>query len=568
MFRGVARHLIPEGGCFDLLNYLLDDEDGLPYKRGGGAYLSTAAAGNNFQGGAVALWDGRLVGGYRTVVATTNLARDTSTLYVAAADDASLAEVGGALAGSGQVKFTEYNGILVIGVGAGDSLTTKPYVYAGSRKTAQYSTGTVAMTAGSRTVVGSGTSWTTNADAGMIFIHDEGGSNRWNVVESIDSATTLTLRWPWTGNTDASSAYSLNPASDNAMSGSTIAACPEWVAGRICGVKASQPNQMAFTGFTDEGYPHFGTDSNDYHAFQGAILGIHAIRDMALVFTTSGLYAVRNMSFDLTDPTGNVQQTVERIDGMVLWSQQGVVPWGNALVVPARDGVYLVDGVSTPVLLSRSVSDLYREYVASGYRPGQGTIFRNTYVLPFVDSSLVVQGWLTCKLDAGDAETGFWPWTRLSAGVPRPVTVRNRPDSQPKLLGAAAASGGRMVDLKWFDPSATYKNDADGSAFTFTWETRDYPTGSGNRNTVKRARVAYDLVDAGSDNPAFTFSYASEDGSYTALSDTAGEASPGNESWPFVKRGRYVRFKLSCATAAASASVKSVEAWVRQSAKD
>jgi hypothetical protein len=565
MFRGIARHLIPEGGAYDLLNYLLDDEDGSPYKRGGSAHLSSAA-GTGAGGGAVGVWDGRLVGGERSVVVVTD-GSGAARIYVVSEDDSTLTLVGGSLPGGAALKFTEYNGVLLVGVGPSDPLTTAPYVYGGSRKTAEYTTGTVAVTNGDRTVIGSGTSWTSNVDAGMIFLHTESGATRWNVVESVESSTTLTLRWPWPGATDASSAYTLTPMSNAAMAGANMGGCPEFVGGRILAAKASQPSQLVFTGFEDT-YPVYGSvAASDLHAFAGTIFGIHGLRDTALVFTSAGLFNVRNLSFDLTDPAGNVQQTVEKIDGLVLWSQMGVQAWGNGLIVPARDGVYLVDALSRPVLLSRSVTDLYRGYVASGYRPGQAFIYRSTYCLPILDSSLAVQGWVTCKLDSGD-ESGFWPWTRLSAGGVRCGTVRNRGTSQPKVLGGASASGGRLTDLKWFDPAAAYKNDADGTTPTFTFESRDYPTGPGTLNTARKARLLYDLVDAASDNPALTMAVANEDGSFTTLTDTAAEGSPASKTWLFTKRGRYVRFRLTCATAAASAVIRSLEWWRRASGRD
>ena len=563
MFRGVPRHLIPDEGAYDLLNLLLDDEDGSPYKRGGSSYLSAVSGDTE---GAKGIWDGRTVAGDRTLIVDTE-----NEIWLLSANDATMASLtmaysggGGAplLFGSGAPKFTEHDGIVAI---SGDAASLNTAIYAGSRKTGPYFTGTITATQGSKTVTGAGTAWLANVDVGMII--NQAANNRWNVVESVDSDTQITLRYPWAAPGGAGMAYTLLPA---IAEGQHIG--QEFIAGRQFGIRSAKRNRVGFTGLQATGESDFGLfGSTDYHGFPGEVLGIHGLRDMALVFTSAGVFAVRNVALDLTDAAGNVQQTVEKVDGMVLWAAAGVQAWQNALVVPARDGVYLVDGVSRPVLLSRSVSELYRSYVQAGYRPGQAFVFRNTYCLPILDSSSAVQGWLTCKMDGGDG--GFWPWTRLSAGVAC-ATVRNRVDAEPKPLGGSSASGARLTLLSWFDPSSAYvgdeqhSGDADGTPITFTLETRDYPTGTGQENTVRKARVRYELVDSASYDPALTFSYADEDGAFTAHGDTAAEANPGVKTWLFSKKGRYVRFKLSCPTAAASASIRSIEAWVRGQNRD
>lgn len=565
MFRGVARHLIPPNGCYDLLNFLLDDEDGTPYKRDGAAYLTPTSA---FRpNGGVGIWDGRTVAGDRTLLAGMQSATE-GRLAIAAADDLSLT-YNGALGIIGpNVKFTENDGVVIVTgnepVQAGSAAGM--LVYAGSRKTAEYTTGTVSMTASSKVVTGAGTAWSANVDQGMVIEV----AGRFNIVESVDSNTQITLRYAYGGPTAAGLAYTLRPVGSIGAAANEISACAEFVAGRPVGVPYNNPTRMVFNAFLpDTADPDYGGyNPTNYHQFPGRVIGINAIRDTAFVFTTAGLFAVSNMTFDLTDDMGNAQQRVEKLDGMVLWSHQGVAAWGNALIVPARDGVYLVDGVSAPTLLSRSMDGLYRAYVNSGYRPGQGTVYRNTYLLPILDSSLAVQGWFTCKLDGGDSESGFWPWTRLTSTGVRAAAVRNRIDSAPRLLGVSSATGARLCELWWFDEGSGVQTEVDESAITFQLETRDYPTGSGNRNTVRKARVAYNLKDSPPNTAAISFSYASEDGSYTQHTDTAAAAEPGSETWLFVERGRYVRFKLACSSVSHEASIKSIEAWVRPNAKD
>lgn len=74
--------------------------------------------------------------------------------------------------------------------------TNKPTVYywRGAAKNS-YSTGTVSVTQGSKTVTGSGTTWTSNVEPGMFLYVSGAGSirNYVGVVQKIDSNTSITL---------------------------------------------------------------------------------------------------------------------------------------------------------------------------------------------------------------------------------------------------------------------------------------------------------------------------------------------------------------------------------------
>jgi hypothetical protein len=82
------------------------------------------------------------------------------------------------------------------------------YIYGGSRKTANYTTGTVTFTNGSKTVTGSGTTWNTLVDAGMLI---QRGNERVYVVASVDSTTQITLRDAYEGVTGSGVSYTLSP---------------------------------------------------------------------------------------------------------------------------------------------------------------------------------------------------------------------------------------------------------------------------------------------------------------------------------------------------------------------
>lgn len=181
MCPGIAPHLIPGNGVAKMVNFLVD-EDGSLYKRSG-ASAKSAAFGTT---GLTFLWDGWLAGGQRTVLANTD------DFGVLAADDTAVVNLGGTGldAPAGAVEIA---GILFIDGG---------YVYGGSRLTATYSTGTLKATAtdndgapGLTTVVGTGTSWAANLDAGMLLVIAGGVY----AVASVTDDTHLELAVPFPG---------------------------------------------------------------------------------------------------------------------------------------------------------------------------------------------------------------------------------------------------------------------------------------------------------------------------------------------------------------------------------
>lgn len=576
MWRATARHLIDPRGAYDLTNLLLDD-DGSLYKRGGSVYKSAAALGTSLRW----IWDGYLAGGQRTVFASA------SKFGVLDVDDSTVIDLaGGGL--TSPTKAVVLGGMLFIGGGV---------VYGGSRKTADYSTGTVTVTNGSKTVTGAGTSWSANADAGMLL--RVAGAGPYLPVASVDSNTQVTLLDPYPGTTAAGAAYGLTRFGTAAQVSSSYAT----VADRLV---ALQGNKILFSNgrlkATGQTQP-FTFTATDYHelALGAQGLGAEGLRDQLLVFATSGLWVVNRMAYDLTDSSGAVLQSLQRITSdVVLWSQEGIVAWNNALIVPCVDGVWRVDGVSAPVRLSRSIATLYVGYVRAGYKTGLGAVYRNHYILPILDAANLLIDLLVCRLDRPiETRVGtVWPWTRLaghgaqSAGMAVRVGTTSR---QPTLLSAGLPSSARVTDVSgFFEPTAANKNDADNSTPQDIWVTRDYPTSSLlNVNQVRKIRLRAELIDAATDNPSLQAYYSSgatptTSGAYwgsafwgsgtwsgaieTEFAQLTGTA-PEDDGrdpfpWPVEKRARFVRFRIQSSGPSARLTYRSLELFVRPSQKD
>lgn len=564
MVRSVAPHVIPENGVYDALN-ALTDEDGSLQRRGGSEFLTPPAFGT---GGLRFLWEGWLAAGKRTVVANTS-----DFGVVNAAGDAFVNLGGSGL--SEPARGTALDGVLFIGGGT---------IYAGSRMVANYSTGTVTATNGSKTVTGSGTTWNTLVDAGMFF---RVGSERYYVVESVDSTTQITLRDAYQGSTGAGKAYVLSPLGTAPKVSGGYAT----VADRLISWTG---NRIDFSAAGD--WTSFAAD--DYHELPGGsqVLGAHRVRDSLLVFATNGVWVLGNLAYDLTDAFGNVQHRLEHANPeLVLWHAEGIATWQNSLVVPSMDGVWLLDAVSSPTRVSDSVSTFLQDYVRAGYRPGLATVYRDHYLLPILSSTEVVD-LLVCRLNRPtDSRVGtVFPWTRFDghgatlAGVARRVDDSTR---EPELIGAHRDDG-RLLTLDYFEPGQDTAADADGSAHVWQVISRDSATGPLTENLVKRLRVRYLMEDPGGGptiGAAYSLGRRVEGATEWGLFDW-GEADwtdPDVAEWvgldgdapddidatePYVwwvnKRERFFRVRLQSSGAAGKLALRSIELYIRGSGKD
>jgi hypothetical protein len=573
MVRSVARHLIPPNGCYDLLNLLLDD-DGSAYRRGGSVYKSGAVFGS---GGLRWIWDARLGPGRRTVFA------DSNDFAVLAADDRSAVNLGGAGL-SAPVGAAALGGLLFIDGGV---------VYGGSRLAADYSTGTLTATQGSTAVTGSGTLWRANADAGML-LSVAGG--QLYAVRSVSSDTALVLDRPFVEATAAARTYTLRRLGTPAVTGPIYAAGGDrLMVGDGSLIKFSQGRDP------NTGELRYGVfDATDNMPLPDGveILGAQMLRDQLLVFTTEGVWAVANVPLELTDDFGNPQRRLDKVTGdLVLWGRAGIAGWQNALVVPTVDGVMLVDGVSVPTPVARSIAPVIREYVRTGYACGGGTVYANHYFLPVLNGADVVD-LLVCRLDRPvETRAGvIFPWSRMDGHGAEVTAVTQRVGGaaearEPALL--AAGSDGRVLSLgSFFEPAAAVASDADAVAHDVLLETRDFATGTGNRNTVLRLQVRYELYDAAAADPVLIARYsigAAQEGvpywgevdwggfdwsdprlaDFVTLADGAPE-SVGRDPfvWRFAARGRFIRGRLESSLPAARLVLRSLEWGLRSNAKD
>lgn len=536
-WRSGNRDRVPENASGELQELLLS-EDGLPFMRGGATRKSNAASG---AGGIGFVAAASLRAGVRTVWGAA------PGLYTLDVDDVTPLLVASAspLDVNRPTKPVVVDGVMYIE----PDTTGYEVAYAGARKNT-YTTGTVTVTVGSRTVTGVGTSWLTNAEAGMFLAVGGGAVSPATVIESVDSNTQLTMRWDWLGGPGSGFSYVLSPVAVNGV-GYPSPSYYGAVANRV--VRTNGANRMDFSQVNNHG----AQGDADSHFFPGAQLGYASLRDVLLVFTTDGLWSLSNMAFPLIDVTGSPQHRQELVNrDLILWDRRGIAAWSGALIVPCLDGIWLVDTQSAPQRMSQPIDDLYLSYVKAGHHCGVGEVFNGHYKVPILSSSNAWVDTLICRLTQ-TRSGGPFAWSR-GAGTDMQVNgFAERPSIPPLLLGASKASSSRVLDCtSFFSPAGGVKLEADGSSRQAVWESREFAL-SDMPTTVRRVRIWGELLDAASDNPTVEFAYAKDtDTGFTVVSNSLGTVQgtgtqAGQESdgtlywqWPVNKRAKGMRFRL------------------------
>lgn len=555
MFQSVDTQRIPVNGAYDIVNGLVDTDEGEVYRRGGAAFKGTAAPGS-----LLGIRDAILGGGQRTFLYTS------TGLYQLAADDSTPTVLSTSLFTSMvPTPFPIFRTAVVAGMLAipiGINSYPDVTLFGGSRKTANYSAGgSFATTGGSRAVTGTGTSWLANVDPGMIVHGYEdtfGGIQAVAVVASVESNTALTLATPWPGNKTLTGA-TIEVATQAAVDATVVFGSSLRVAAASNRLVVSDGSIIRFSRRNNpEAFA-----ATDFHSLpQGTVVtGMQAVRGNLLVFSTAGTYLISNLGLDLTDASGNPQQRLDLLsDNIVLWADAGIAAWQNAAVVPAVDDVYLMDGSSSPVSIGGQIRRMYQAYVAAGYTLGLASVFRGHYVLPVLNGTTWVDT-LVFNLASG-------AWTRLSGQggscIGYTARVASSSARQPLLFGI---NGTRILDCTgWFTPTAANKNEPDGTTHAFSLTTRDYST-SNLRAFFKKARLWVEGVADTGDSPTITAGYAEgiAGSSFTALSGTAGASTGDAPSGVFGVNasGRRIRFQFTSTSPWASLKIKALDVFVR-----
>lgn len=471
MNRDAAPHLIDKHGAYDLLDIVLDD-DGSAYRRGG----TVAHSANTLDERGTFIFDGVLRAGRRTIV------MNKSSTYVLDEDDETLVKIdtyGMTRPGRAAVM----NG-LVFGPGG--------WVTAGVRSSVTHTTAAnVSVTSESATVTRSSGSWSGQIEAGHLM---RIGTDRVYEVKTVASGTSLTLMEPYQGASDSTATAVFRPVvwGDGDYGGEAhVAVCSNRL------VYAAKTRVR----FSVIGNPH-KFETFDYHELPtGAeISGLAELGGTLIVFTTDGIWTVDNLAYNIVDANGNGQHTIRRLsEDIILAGTAGVAGYSQTLIVPASDGIWLLDGVSSPERISQGVERPYKAWLKWGARIGQAVVYAGHYLLPLVSPAGTVKELLVCRISRPVKSRWrgkSWPWSRFQGDAAAPAFAARHGADQlsPHLLAVQDQVAAKVVDCsQLFIPDADHKKDADGSAPVAQIITRDYGSGNLTVNAVRALGLRFEI---------------------------------------------------------------------------
>lgn len=548
------------GGAEDIVNGLIND-DGAVYRRGGGVQTASvdgvslcALAWIGYLPGRVTMLtiDRTWLNGGLGLAVAYGRAFDASTggsrLDIFDQTD-SLARVGQLVAGPNWLQPVQVTGALFIASG----LDTTVRLYGGSPTTA---IGSVSMTMTAGSPVATMTT-TAGIAAGHMIVNASSGAPV-GEVQTVDSGTQITM----TADAPASATVTVNFQPTITVDLTTYQ--PQLLKGTIDAMGSAarrlyvaQRNRIFFSNRTFT----LTWTKDDYHElpFGARILGLAGIGDTMLVFSTQGLWAISNTELALTDPAGNVQQSLSQVDPeFTLWDHHGIAAWEGRLIVPGTQDVVMATTGGGLSPITGGVAKLYRGYVKAGYSLGSASVYRGHYLLPVVaaDGSTVVDV-LVCRLDSG----AWTRWSGQSAGMAFAAYTGDVANARsPKLRGL---SGTSVLDVSGcFDQVTDAPADADGSQHALELVGRTNTLAATGSHTWRYVRVAYDVTGSGSFG--LDTAVGVPGSSFTgAAGAPAAPATDAEKKWTFARQGRAFRPRLTSSGAPSSLVVRATDVGVR-----
>lgn len=385
----------------------------------------------------------------------------------------------------------------------------------------------VSVVNGSAVITRAAGGFIAGVDAGMIVVFT--GGIGWAVVKTVDTDTQVTLDRPWAAATNAALALGF---SGSLVSWSGFFPIPGLqgpgvvsVAGRVVFMR---DNVLTFSEGPDPatGAPRTNTmTARNRHEFpiDATYLALAALRDSVFVFTAAGVFIVRNMAYEIVDGSGNPAHPIEVLSTQtVALGSSGIVTWGNALIVPCRDGIYAIDGIGAPVKISRGLP--IAEMVRDGLELGLATIFKGRYILPYRHGG-VTRTWVL-RLDAKGSEQGdIFPAARFVVpGLPM-AYAKSGTDS---LLAVGDVASG-VIEAGGIFTAGTTGLDFSGSRPGEAFVMRTAPISLGDKAVVRRVRVR--VTFSGFTVPAPTLEVIVRAGAASVTGTVEINAVPGTTKW-------------------------------------
>ena len=322
------------------------------------------------------------------------------------------------------------------------------------------------------------------------------------------------------------------------------------------GGSSAQP-QRAYASAVGDPTAYVQTGVNaSFIDFSFPIKGFAALPNVLLVFGSDVAGRLRgttpppNTDMQADDPVFNIGC----VDARSIATNGAFAVWANA------QGVWITNGTAFPENLTKTCGvwrywiNLMASYTTSWTIAGDW--FGDIYVCSVMNGSTFV--------DAFAFDTKMRQATRVS-NLKSMAFAKAGAAGQELYAGSRVTPRIMQLSTMW-TPSATYKNDGDGTAVTGIWETPFFDTQKIGTQRWTDAYLDYDLRDAASDIPTFTVAYCTspETGAaYTTLSPTyPATTMRETKRSPIHRKSRGLGFKVTRSNASALARVYGIGARV------
>lgn len=286
------------------------------------------------------------------------------------------------------------------------------------------------------------------------------------------------------------------------------------------------------------------------------VQALGALKNMILVFSEGATERIRG---DVIPGVVGSDMVKEPLFQNGCSDPASVAVTDDFVVFANSSGIFLTDGVGLADLTEQAGMGQYWRSQMSGYASTwtiAAAVQRGWYVFSVMDGSTFKHaGMLDVK------RRRFVKLTNLAATmlVASPTGILDTP---PKLVFSERAALRVSDATTMWTPSATYKNDGDGTAVTPVIELPHY-MGKPGKKRWKNLYVKHHMTDAASDNPTLTIAYSTDlaSSSYTSLSPVLAETSGVTRiRLPIGVMSEGVSLKITQANASAVTQLYGIEA--------
>lgn len=324
-----------------------------------------------------------------------------------------------------------------------------------------------------------------------------------------------------------------------------------WKALLVSAGDAANPQRAYFT--VADYDPEQWDTTNAYWDFSYPIVGVKGMRNSLLFFHKNYTSRLRGS----TPPPGGDMIADDPLFNIGCADARSIASWNEQVVWAASDGIYITDG-SIPNDLTQlcGMKSYWQDVIMPAYSSSTytvvGGVLRNHYFICVMDGATFKGG---AKIDLQR-----YAWVNLT-NIEAVSMWRTTSLSGSELLFFGNRDTDRVSELSTiFTPSATYKNDGDGTAVAKMIETGFYEFGPGI-DSLKAVYLNYDLRDAASDDPTYAVSYITspESTSYTAIATLAETTARTRSRMRVGKSALGFGFKILQANASSDARIWSLD---------